>query len=470
MCIVARSFLQSEQVAQLRLTSHELALTESQLVSKSDGVFLWLTLVIRNLEDGLINGDSFRDLSSRILSLPTELSDLFISLLNSISQHDRSYCFPLLRVMYEVHEDYPLSLLGFWCLDIVFRGEGVEDVVGAIGSLDSDKETVEKRLLKETERLCRRIRGRFCGLIQAPTVSFDALTEKVDFNHRSIQEFLASDRAKRFLGAHFTDHDWYQSICDSLELQSRLLMHPRLDVVIDGLSRSGYVDMHRSELWDNSITNFAIFTGFRFDTIPRAFFDTVDSCDRILSMNPIASTRWDPKVCPNATYYLCLRGSQHDDVSLWCSCRLRIHLSMELCLARASIHEYFKAKLETDKLALRALSPEFLLASVLEVRHRHFLNRDRCVAFFRTLLEGGVHPNSTLRLRVHDSMDKTTLHSLFCLVVKLILLTYFETDRTMLLEIMDCLVKAGLILESGSLTGAIMNFRTTLTSVGTRVS
>ncbi|KAH8886602.1 hypothetical protein GQ53DRAFT_769172 [Thozetella sp. PMI_491] len=50
MQIVAKDFLQSALIAQLELTRDDLAHLEWQLVSKSDGVFLWLTLVIRNLE------------------------------------------------------------------------------------------------------------------------------------------------------------------------------------------------------------------------------------------------------------------------------------------------------------------------------------------------------------------------------------------------------------------------------------
>ncbi|KAJ6439416.1 inositol hexaphosphate kinase KCS1 [Purpureocillium lavendulum] len=47
------------------------------LLSKAEGVFLWLRLVVQSLEDGLDNRDSYEDLHRRIDELPSELATLY---------------------------------------------------------------------------------------------------------------------------------------------------------------------------------------------------------------------------------------------------------------------------------------------------------------------------------------------------------------------------------------------------------
>lgn len=448
MRIVARDFLRSYHIIQLGLDVYSLMEIEWELVSKSDGVFLWLTLVIRNLEDGLINGDNFKDLSSRIFSLPTELSDLYVNLLESIPGHDQSYCFSILRVMYEVHEGFSPSLLLFWCLDMTIRGEGVEDLLQAVYGPRWDEKpakTAKDYLLQEADKLCKRIRGRFRGLVQSPTPELSALHERVDFNHRSIPEFLASDRGKQCLNLQFSSHDWYRSICHAFELRFRILTHPRFEFLLCSFAELDMdADAFRWFLfWSDLVTSLAIFTSSRFDLLPRRLFDTIDNCVVILSRKPAVFSGWDPKSCPDATYCLALMGFDRDQVTLRCTCQTTFHLSMDLCLARASIYEYFKEKFRWNNMTLRSTGSELLLASLLEARENSWLDLNRCVTMFQTFLEGYIDPNTSIRVWASDPIDSVTLLSLFCLVVKLSYLSFYQIDSRLLLEIISCFIKAG---------------------------
>jgi hypothetical protein len=59
-------------------------LLEDDVVEKSEGVFLWLSIVFRYLEEGLSNGDDMKDLIEITDSLPTELEPMLRNLLDSI--------------------------------------------------------------------------------------------------------------------------------------------------------------------------------------------------------------------------------------------------------------------------------------------------------------------------------------------------------------------------------------------------
>ncbi|OTA03702.1 hypothetical protein A9Z42_0041810 [Trichoderma parareesei] len=56
----------------------------NQVTERAHGVFLWVFLVTRSLRDGLVNGDTIRDLQRRLESLPTELEPFFKHMLEVI--------------------------------------------------------------------------------------------------------------------------------------------------------------------------------------------------------------------------------------------------------------------------------------------------------------------------------------------------------------------------------------------------
>lgn len=59
----------------------------SEIVHKSSGVFLWVSLVTKSLLNGLTNMDNIADLKRALQELPPELDDLFSDMLGSIKPH-----------------------------------------------------------------------------------------------------------------------------------------------------------------------------------------------------------------------------------------------------------------------------------------------------------------------------------------------------------------------------------------------
>lgn len=65
---------------QYRIEHHKLA---AEIVKRAQGVFLWVYLVIRSLQDGLSNGDEIAMLQRRLESLPTDLDAYFSHMMKS---------------------------------------------------------------------------------------------------------------------------------------------------------------------------------------------------------------------------------------------------------------------------------------------------------------------------------------------------------------------------------------------------
>lgn len=99
------------------------------IISKADGVFIWVSLILRQIEDGLVNGDGLHDIQRKIDSLPTELEDMFTHLLDSILSADRRKSFAMLlfvRAMHHIDRERTLLRLSF--LEDYLDGDSVDSV------------------------------------------------------------------------------------------------------------------------------------------------------------------------------------------------------------------------------------------------------------------------------------------------------------------------------------------------------
>ncbi|ROW09908.1 hypothetical protein VPNG_06311 [Cytospora leucostoma] len=59
------------------------------ILKKAKGVFLWITLVLKTIDTGILQGDSWRVLEQKIDTLPTELEDLQQRMFDEIDPSDR---------------------------------------------------------------------------------------------------------------------------------------------------------------------------------------------------------------------------------------------------------------------------------------------------------------------------------------------------------------------------------------------
>ena len=152
----------------------------TEIVDKSAGVFLWVTLVVRSLLEGLQNSDRISDLQRRLKQLPADLEDLYLLILKNIEpfyEQQSSHLFQIVQ-----NAGLPLSVLAVSFAD----EEDPNFALSARMPLDVDDITFR---YQET---ARRINSRCKGLLEVRChQESDLLPEsKVDFLHRTVKDFL----------------------------------------------------------------------------------------------------------------------------------------------------------------------------------------------------------------------------------------------------------------------------------------
>jgi hypothetical protein len=163
-----------------------------EIVEKAAGVFLWVTLVVRLLIEGLEDGDNLEELQERLRSLPPDLRDLYSRMLSKMStrnQRQASEVFQIVKMWnLNVHgQQLPGLVLSYSmnspkdCFDV------------PIGPMDWD---YFESLMSS---LSKRISSRCCGLLEVHHVKSrrlrdvsldDADKTVVAYMHRTVAEFF----------------------------------------------------------------------------------------------------------------------------------------------------------------------------------------------------------------------------------------------------------------------------------------
>ncbi|KAF2118290.1 hypothetical protein BDV96DRAFT_643543 [Lophiotrema nucula] len=153
-----------------------------EVTEKAHGVFLWVTLVVRSLLDGLRDGDTMKDLCTRLSILPSDLEDLFQKILDQLDTFYFKQASILFQLM-NAAEPKPLTLLCF-----SFAEDGFDTAMQA----DTVPMPIDERLSRaETTR--RRLSSRSKGLLEPTPTDFSPETAQVQYLHRSVKDFLARD-------------------------------------------------------------------------------------------------------------------------------------------------------------------------------------------------------------------------------------------------------------------------------------
>jgi hypothetical protein len=183
-----------------------------EIVSKADGVFLWVTPVVRSLLNGLRNRDQISDLQRRLRLIPTEISALYHYMLTHIQPfylEEGSRLFQLMSTAHELQEtgiiiknlnnSEPLSMLGMYFAN---NDGAAFNIHGPIKPL-SQAEAQEK--IDETDY---RLKICCAGLLEMgnPTrgvvfkeAGYD--NRRVEYLHRSTKDYLELPEVRQLLAA-----------------------------------------------------------------------------------------------------------------------------------------------------------------------------------------------------------------------------------------------------------------------------
>ncbi|OAL53816.1 hypothetical protein IQ07DRAFT_677244 [Pyrenochaeta sp. DS3sAY3a] len=166
----------------------------SEIVSKSDGIFLCVALVVKVFRDYIDDDQDFASFDEVLESLPEEMELLFEHLLATMHKPARQRAYQIFALMAQVKAQYDeeLFLLSSIFVEDYARNQkfAMQPVYKyANGDLESLEETAKKRL----NGFCR-------GLVEVKTTKQRG--KYIAFTHRSVPEFLERDSTQCVMTTH----------------------------------------------------------------------------------------------------------------------------------------------------------------------------------------------------------------------------------------------------------------------------
>lgn len=158
-----------------------------EIGERSQGVFLWVRLVVHSLRDGIFNGDPISLLRKRLEELPSDLEDFFEHILRSV---DPVYAERMAwTFLTAIASPEPLTMIRYSFLD-------EED---PYFGWTKTPEPLELTEISERIAATRwRLNGRYKGLLE-PSSDMNLIHVTVDFLHRTLKDFLATSKMDKFL-------------------------------------------------------------------------------------------------------------------------------------------------------------------------------------------------------------------------------------------------------------------------------
>ena len=157
-----------------------------ETVNRSQGVFLWVFLVVRSLCEGFTDGDRVSTLKARLEHLPTDLEKFFRHILERVDDIHHKAMARTFQQALEATETLPL-------LGCSFLDEEDTDFAFKVDIQEMDHDNIMSRHAS----MRRRLNGRCKGLLEAaveqsPTEELAFWGTRVDFLHRTVPDFLKS--------------------------------------------------------------------------------------------------------------------------------------------------------------------------------------------------------------------------------------------------------------------------------------
>ncbi|KAJ3575140.1 hypothetical protein NPX13_g4129 [Xylaria arbuscula] len=185
--------------------------------NRAEGVFLWVSMVLANIEDAVMSGASLYELKAKIAAYPMELEPLYWHLVHLIHQTDRKWAFSALKmvqffqcsrsnVRYRPH--WGLSLLELSFLDDTQHCDEFEP-----GTINENLQNTYRKVygrckgflhVRNRDRVYDDIEANY-GILPAP------LEQEVVLIHRSIVEFLETPDFTRTSAEYISGFDCFDN-------------------------------------------------------------------------------------------------------------------------------------------------------------------------------------------------------------------------------------------------------------------
>jgi len=191
------------------------------VVTKAEGIFLWVALAVKEMREQLENGAGRAALMQLVDSLPEELDSLFWHILKSISKPNRRKAFQTFAII-------PLSTK--WELPVTLRAYSFLD------NYDTDTRFAERDERMETDAngiskarrtaiSRKRLNGCCKGLVEPVDrrVGHSPVETCIAYTHRSVPEFLENKAIRDEIELLLTRFQAADALCQLVLAEFRLL-------------------------------------------------------------------------------------------------------------------------------------------------------------------------------------------------------------------------------------------------------
>ncbi|CAG8958449.1 hypothetical protein HYFRA_00011126 [Hymenoscyphus fraxineus] len=219
--------------------ARELEILTGQIVEKGNGIFLWVSLVVRALRERLDDGYEQQELEKELDTLPEELEGLFSHLLMSLNRTSRTKTYQLFAMVLAINP-FEIRLSPLACS---FLEDFLNNQYFALGSdfLYFNMSTTDR--VKRTVLAGRRINGSCKGLLESKAWATKENTQgaksenitTVEFIHRSIPEFLQTPHIEKDMKSYLRNFKTVETVSNLLLAEIRsteLYSIPRMEMCL----------------------------------------------------------------------------------------------------------------------------------------------------------------------------------------------------------------------------------------------
>ena len=211
-----------------------------EIVTKAQGVFLWVSLVVQELLKGLRNEDRLSDLQRRLQEMPPGLEKYFAHMMGTLDIFYLEQAHQLCQVAlqgshssslltyYFVHEEDPDH-----AMKLRIRALGAGELCGRLDFMERRLNTLCKGLLEVQK---------FPG-----QVTF--FSHRVEFLHRTVRDFLQTDVLANMLMATREPFDVHMAICKAFLAEIKSLSFQKEDKETLFVLLDAFMEHARS--WEN---------------------------------------------------------------------------------------------------------------------------------------------------------------------------------------------------------------------------
>ena len=181
------------------------------IVSKGQGVFLWIALVVASLLSGISFGDRVEDLQRRLDLLPPDLEDLYGRLIDGLDPFYHKHRAQLMMLVESAQEALPVLVLYF--------ADG--GTIGILKTLPGARVT-EDSWIQQVDTMRRRLNSRWRGLLELssgkrPGFTYESSSDpspRVRYLHKTVSDFVKGAKMRAFIQQHTgADFDPHLQLC-----------------------------------------------------------------------------------------------------------------------------------------------------------------------------------------------------------------------------------------------------------------